>query len=157
MLAKNGHHPHRKSSQPLMSCRLWRNIREEESNILRDKLCLSGSREPVARGFRCRAPLLESVSGDREVLGSSFYKLPKVLQWFSGNIGFHHIHHLSSRIPNYNLDRCHRSDPVFEEVVHLTLRESFKTLTYTVWEEKARRLISFRKLKHQGNEPSVAD
>jgi len=42
--------------------------------------------------------------------GSSFYKLPKVLQWFSGNIGFHHIHHLSPRIPNYNLERCHKSD-----------------------------------------------
>src|SRR5205807_4369722 len=42
--------------------------------------------------------------------GSSFYKLPKILQWFSGNIGFHHIHHLSSRIPNYNLERCHKAE-----------------------------------------------
>jgi hypothetical protein len=41
--------------------------------------------------------------------GSSFYKLPKILQWFSGNIGFHHIHHLSPRIPNYNLEKCHRA------------------------------------------------
>jgi omega-6 fatty acid desaturase (delta-12 desaturase) len=48
--------------------------------------------------------------------GSSFYKLPEVLQWFAGNIGFHHIHHLSYRIPNYNLERCHRFDPMFVEV-----------------------------------------
>ena len=46
--------------------------------------------------------------------GSSFYKLPRVLQWFSGNIGFHHVHHLSSRIPNYNLERCHNSHPIFQ-------------------------------------------
>src|ERR1043165_2712856 len=48
--------------------------------------------------------------------GSSFYKLPKILQWFSGNIGFHHIHHLSARIPNYNLERCHQADPFFQRV-----------------------------------------
>ena len=48
--------------------------------------------------------------------GSSFYKLPKILQWFSGNIGFHHIHHLSPRIPNYNLEKCHRSEPLFQTV-----------------------------------------
>ena len=45
--------------------------------------------------------------------GSSFYKLPRVLQWFSGNIGFHHLHHLSPRIPNYHLERCHEADPCF--------------------------------------------
>src|SRR6185295_5982053 len=53
--------------------------------------------------------------------GSSFYKLPKVLQWFSGNIGFHHIHHLSSRIPNYNLEKCHKAEPLFQSVQPLTL------------------------------------
>ena len=52
--------------------------------------------------------------------GSSFYKLPKVLQWFSGNIGFHHIHHLSPRIPNYNLETCHRSEPLFQTVKPVT-------------------------------------
>ena len=46
--------------------------------------------------------------------GSSFYKLPKLLQWFTGNIGFHHIHHLSPRIPNYLLERCHRENPIFQ-------------------------------------------
>src|SRR6266545_4336235 len=46
--------------------------------------------------------------------GSSFYKLPKVLQWFTGNIGFHHIHHLSPKIPNYKLEQCHKENPMFQ-------------------------------------------
>src|SRR5262249_17330530 len=46
--------------------------------------------------------------------GSSFYKLPKIMQWFSGNIGFHHIHHLSPRIPNYHLEKCHEAEPIFQ-------------------------------------------
>ena len=50
----------------------------------------------------------------RPCKGSSFYKLPRVLQWFSGNIGFHHIHHFSPRIPNYNLEKCHKADPLFQ-------------------------------------------
>src|SRR5882672_7800012 len=59
--------------------------------------------------------------------GSSFYKLPRVLQWFSGNIGFHHIHHLSPRIPNYNLEKCHQANPVFQSVKPVTLFSSFKS------------------------------
>jgi omega-6 fatty acid desaturase (delta-12 desaturase) len=46
--------------------------------------------------------------------GSSFYKLPRILQWFTGNIGFHHIHHLNPRIPNYHLQLCHEGDPYFK-------------------------------------------
>lgn len=83
------------------------------------------------------------------MLGSSFYKLPKVLQWFSGNIGFHHIHHLSSRIPNYNLERCHQSDPMFAEVEPTTLFGSLRSLTFRLWDEKARKLISFRTLRRR--------
>src|SRR5689334_7703108 len=60
--------------------------------------------------------------------GSSFYKLPKVLQWFSGNIGFHHLHHLSPRIPNYHLEKCHQADPLFQSVPPLTLIGSLKSL-----------------------------
>lgn len=91
------------------------------------------------------------------LLGSSFYKLPKVLQWFSGNIGFHHIHHLSSRIPNYNLERCHRSNPMFEQVVPLTFWGSFKTLSYRLWDENARKLISFGKLRRQRRDEAEGD
>ena len=80
--------------------------------------------------------------------GSSFYKLPKVLQWFSGNIGFHHIHHLSSRIPNYNLERCHKSHPLFSSVKPLTVTSSLKSLTFRLWDEPKRRLVSFRQIRH---------
>ena len=79
--------------------------------------------------------------------GSSFYKLPKVLQWFSGNIGFHHIHHLSSRIPNYNLERCHKSDPIFQQVKPITFFTSLKSLTLRLWDEEKRRLVGWRHLK----------
>jgi len=75
--------------------------------------------------------------------GSSFYKLPKVLQWFSGNIGFHHIHHLSPRIPNYNLERCHRADPLFQKVKPITFITSLKSLTFRLWDEQARKLVGF--------------
>jgi omega-6 fatty acid desaturase (delta-12 desaturase) len=81
--------------------------------------------------------------------GSSFYKLPKVLQWFSGNIGFHHIHHLSPRIPNYNLERCHQAEPLFQTVKPVTLLSSLKSLTFRLWDEQQRRLVSFRALKRQ--------
>lgn len=79
--------------------------------------------------------------------GSSFYKLPRVLQWFSGNIGFHHIHHLSPLIPNYNLEKCHRADPMFMDVKPVTLLSSLKSITFRLWDESAKKLVSFRHLK----------
>jgi omega-6 fatty acid desaturase (delta-12 desaturase) len=79
--------------------------------------------------------------------GSSFYKLPKVLQWFSGNIGFHHIHHLSARIPNYNLQRCHEADPLFQQVKPMTLSSSLKSLTLRLWDEQARKLVGYGRMR----------
>lgn len=79
--------------------------------------------------------------------GSSYYKLPKVLQWFSGNIGFHHIHHLSPRIPNYNLERCHRSDPMFEAVPPLTLLGSLRSLAFRLFDEPAKKLVGYRRAR----------
>jgi len=79
--------------------------------------------------------------------GSSFYKLPKVLQWFSGNIGFHHIHHLSPRIPNYNLEKCHRAEPLFQTVKPVTLLGSLKSFTFRLWDEKRRKLVGYGHLK----------
>lgn len=76
--------------------------------------------------------------------GSSFYKLPKVLQWFSGNIGYHHIHHLSSRIPNYNLEACHNSHEVFQGIEPLTFMKGFRSLNFRLWDEKERKLVSFK-------------
>lgn len=79
--------------------------------------------------------------------GSSFYKLPRILQWFSGNIGFHHIHHLSPRIPNYELERAHNSEPMFRNVPPLTIRKSLKSLSYRLWDETHRRLTGYKVLK----------
>jgi omega-6 fatty acid desaturase (delta-12 desaturase) len=77
--------------------------------------------------------------------GSSFLKLPAILQWFTGNIGFHHVHHLSSKIPNYNLERCHYENDLFKHVKPITLLSSFKTLKLRLWDETSRRMISFKK------------
>lgn len=79
--------------------------------------------------------------------GSSFYKLPKVLQWFSGNIGFHHIHHLSARIPNYNLEKCHKAEPLFQSVPPVTLFSSFKSLTFRLWDEQRHKLVGYGYLR----------
>jgi acyl-lipid omega-6 desaturase (Delta-12 desaturase) len=73
--------------------------------------------------------------------GSSFYKLPKVLQWLTGNIGFHHIHHLSPRIPNYKLEACHYENPVFAEIEPLTLWTSLKSLHVRLWDEDRHKMI----------------
>jgi len=78
--------------------------------------------------------------------GSSYLKFPRVLQWFSGNIGFHHIHHLSPKIPNYKLEKCHRSSPLFEFLKPVTFLSSMRTLRLRLWDEEASRLISFRQL-----------
>jgi omega-6 fatty acid desaturase (delta-12 desaturase) len=75
--------------------------------------------------------------------GSSFYKLPRLLQWFSGNIGYHHIHHLSPRIPNYFLQRCHESNPMFSVVEPLTMRASLHALRLHLWDEEQRKLVGF--------------
>ena len=79
--------------------------------------------------------------------GSSLYRLPRVLQWFTGNIGFHHIHHLSPRIPNYQLEACHKANPLFAQAHVLTLRESLTTLRLRLWDEEARKLVGWRAVR----------
>ena len=81
------------------------------------------------------------------VAGSSYFRLPRVLQWFTGNIGFHHVHHLSPKIPNYRLERCHRENPTFQKVVTLTLRESIRTLGLRLWDEESGRMVGFGHLR----------
>jgi len=78
--------------------------------------------------------------------GSSFYKLPKLLQWVTGNIGFHHIHHVQQRIPNYNLERCYKEVRVLQEVKPLTLVDSLKCARLHLWDERSRRLTGYRVL-----------
>lgn len=79
--------------------------------------------------------------------GSSFYRLPKVLQWFSGNIGFHHIHHLSPAVPNYNLEKCHRAEPLFQSVQPITLLGSLKSLSFRLWDEQQERLVGYGRMR----------
>lgn len=78
--------------------------------------------------------------------GSSFYKLPAVLQWFTGNIGFHHIHHLGAKIPNYSLPKAYRENPVFH-IKPLTLLSSLKCLKWRVYDETNRRLAGWEVLR----------
>ena len=78
------------------------------------------------------------------LLGASFYKLPGVLKWFSGNIGYHHIHHLSPRVPNYYLDQAHDSSPLIQKWARqISLGEGFRSLRLKVWDEITRRMGGF--------------
>jgi omega-6 fatty acid desaturase (delta-12 desaturase) len=75
--------------------------------------------------------------------GSSYYKLPRVLQWFSGNIGFHHIHHLNPGIPNYHLERCHLAASTFSRITPVTLRSSLRSLSLRLWDDRLKRLVGY--------------
>jgi omega-6 fatty acid desaturase (delta-12 desaturase) len=75
--------------------------------------------------------------------GSSYYRLPPVLQWFTGNIGFHHIHHFDSRIPNYNLPACYAAEPAFQQAVTLGIRDSVKCTQMKLWDEQRQRMVTF--------------
>ncbi|MFA9557100.1 fatty acid desaturase [Evansella sp. AB-rgal1] len=79
--------------------------------------------------------------------GSSYYKLPKVLQWITGNIGFHHVHHLSPRVPNYNLEKAHNATPPLQKATTITIATSFKSLNFRLWDEKEKLFISFKEVK----------
>jgi omega-6 fatty acid desaturase (delta-12 desaturase) len=79
--------------------------------------------------------------------GSSYYKLPRILQWFTGNIGLHHIHHLRPRIPNYNLQACYDAVPAMRDVEPLTIRQSLNSLRLNLWDEERGTLVSFRSLQ----------
>jgi len=79
--------------------------------------------------------------------GSSYLKLPKILQWFSGNISLHHIHHVRPNIPNYNLQQCYDDVPAFQAVKPITIRTSFSLLRLGLYDEKQKRMINFQSLK----------
>jgi acyl-lipid omega-6 desaturase (Delta-12 desaturase) len=84
---------------------------------------------------------------DAALRGSSHLKLPKVLQFFTGNIGLHHVHHLSARIPNYNLQRAHDEQPVFHSVPTISLWDGLRALRLKVYDEEAGRLVGWRALR----------
>jgi omega-6 fatty acid desaturase (delta-12 desaturase) len=80
--------------------------------------------------------------------GSSFYKLPKILQWMTGNIGFHHIHHLGPQVPNYNLQRSHESNPSLQNVPAIGFLLSLRSLRYRLWDENSKKFVGFTDLKY---------
>ena len=84
---------------------------------------------------------------DAALRGSAFLELPRVLQWFTGNIGYHHIHHLSARIPNYNLQACHESHSLFERVTPMTVFQSIRAFSLKLWDETSGKLVGFRQLR----------
>ena len=78
--------------------------------------------------------------------GSSYYDLPPVLRWFTANIGMHHVHHLSGRIPYYRLPEVMRDYPELKDVSRLTLVKSLQSVFLTLWDEDARCLVGFKAL-----------
>ena len=78
--------------------------------------------------------------------GSSFFKLPAILQWFTGNIGYHHIHHLSFKVPNYYLEKCHRESSTFYNIKPITFFQSFRTLRLRLWNEETGKLVGFKSI-----------
>ena len=79
--------------------------------------------------------------------GASYYRLPRVLEWMTGRIGLHHVHHLDPRIPNYHLRRCHDENGMLQTVTVLTIRESIRTASLKLWDAQHRRMVGFRALR----------
>lgn len=80
--------------------------------------------------------------------GSSYYQLPKVLQWVTGNIGFHHVHHLSPRVPNYNLEKAHDSTPPLKQATTIDIKSSLKSLRYKLYDAQNKTFVTFGDIKH---------
>lgn len=81
------------------------------------------------------------------VEGSSYYKLPKLLQWITGNIGFHHVHHLSPRIPNYNLEDVHESITPLQNATTITLKTSLESIRYKLYDPEQRKFVAFKDIE----------
>lgn len=79
--------------------------------------------------------------------GSSYYKLPKLLQWVTGNIGFHHVHHLSPKVPNYYLEQVHESTTPLQQATTITIRTSLKALHFRLWDKASKSFVSFQEIK----------
>ena len=90
---------------------------------------------------------------DAGIQGSSYMVLPKALQWFTASIGLHHIHHVSSKIPNYKLQQVYDENPEFRRVTRLSLWESVKCLRLALWDEDAGKLVSFRQAEQALHRP----
>ena len=92
---------------------------------------------------------------DAALRGSSHLVLPKVLQFFTANIGLHHVHHLSTRIPNYNLQRAHDENPVFHSVPQITFLDGVRAVRLKLWDESQGRLVTFAEARRP-SKPAVS-
>jgi acyl-lipid omega-6 desaturase (Delta-12 desaturase) len=88
--------------------------------------------------------------------GSSYLKLPQPLQFFTGNIGLHHVHHLNARIPNYNLQRAHDENEIFHQVPILTFWQGIRSVRLKLWDEKRNRLVTFAEARRHAREERLA-
>jgi acyl-lipid omega-6 desaturase (Delta-12 desaturase) len=86
---------------------------------------------------------------DAALRGSSYLRLPRLLQFFTANIGLHHVHHLSAKIPNYNLQRAHDNTPIFQGVPTLSLWDGLRATRLKLWDEDRRRLVTFAEARPQ--------
>ncbi|MFD2638118.1 fatty acid desaturase [Piscibacillus salipiscarius] len=86
--------------------------------------------------------------------GSSYYKLPRVLQWITGNIGYHHVHHLSPKVPNYNLEDAHESTPPLQQATTITVKSSLKSIRFRLFDETNKKFVSFKEVKTLLNQGS---
>jgi omega-6 fatty acid desaturase (delta-12 desaturase) len=90
------------------------------------------------------------------VEGSSYYKLPKPLQWITGNIGFHHVHHLSPKVPNYNLEKAHNGMPPLQNATTVTIKTSFLALKYRLWDEESKTFVSYKDVKKRKPKTAIS-
>ncbi|MDM5299082.1 fatty acid desaturase [Bacillus pumilus] len=89
------------------------------------------------------------------VEGSSFYKLPKLLQWLTGNIGYHHVHHLSPRVPNYHLEHAHDQSEPLQNVPTITLKTSIESMKFRLWDEELKAFVTFKEARVASRPPVI--
>src|SRR5215218_9446948 len=88
---------------------------------------------------------------DAALRGSSYLKLPKVLQFLTGNVGLHHVHHLSTRIPNYHLQRAHDENAIFHKVPTLSLWDGLRAVRFKLWDQGRERLVTFAEARQSND------
>ena len=106
-------------------------------------LCAAPIRRYLLGRFRQKASGIRRVAA---IEGSSYYDLPRALHWLTGSIGFHHIHHLASKVPNYRLRACFDANPEFQRAKRVTLLTSIKSVQLALWDEDRRQLVSFKQI-----------
>ena len=111
--------------------------------------CLAALRAAPFQGTRC-SPRNSWDYNRAAVTGSSHYDLPRVLHWFTGNIGYHHIHHLAPRIPNYRLRAAFESSPLLQRAPRLTLRTSLGCARLKLWDEERGCMVGLAAARRAG-------